>query len=137
MIAHLGVESQARILHRLNYLEKQGLLHEAIFSRDWAEMPVLHRLENKRVLLWADWRAVAHRFPTLRKAVRKLKARRPLKQCEHDMWMAILAKWAQWFGFDDLYNRFSWVGRWGRCPERVQEAWTEMRERCVDPFADE
>lgn len=135
MISRLGVESQPRILHRLRYMENEGLLHEVIFSRDWAELPVLHRVEDGRLLLWADWQMVAHRFPSLQKAVRKLKAGRPLKSFEYDMLMAVLAKWARWFGHMDLYKRFSWPGRWGRCTERVQRSWDEMRERCVDPFA--
>ncbi len=133
-IAKFGTWEAPRVAHRLHTLLRGGDVPHLL--REHGLDGVQWRVEQGKVLLFADWRQFGHRFPTLCRAVERFKAG-TARPHHLDCVQAILRTWARWYGHELAVPLTRvWGGRVARCKRvaRLEEAWMELRASGLEPL---
>lgn len=134
-IARLMKAPRRQPAYRLRSLHKRGLI-PALIDR--------HRLdveyggtESSSPTMFADWRSVAHRFPSIQRAVDRLKAGAGLSRPQLNLLRGVLRTWAVWHADGDpareaMAEKLAEPGAYSEA--RLRRDWREIRTWGVDPF---
>ena len=120
-------EPKERSWNRLRYLVSKRKVKPLIIGY---HLPV----QQRGKLLFADWRDVRGRFPTLCRTVEKFKDGRALSHIDRQYLRGIMRSWARWHGLDALAQRLNWAQ--AALDEALRGFYQELLDSGVDPFGD-
>lgn len=89
-------------------------------------------LQQRRGLLFCDWREVSGRFPGLVRAAKRLLNGRTLSFKDRQYLRGVMRAWAEWYGLESLSHRLKWAQ--AAKSEGLRAFYDEMLAAGIDPF---
>ncbi|NIR97528.1 MAG: hypothetical protein GWN54_13190 [Gammaproteobacteria bacterium] len=134
-IARLMKAPRRQPRYRLRSLHKRGRIPGLI---DRHQLDVEYAgTESSSPTLFADWRAVAHRFPSLLRATDRLRTGAALSRGQLNLLRSVLRTWAVWHADGDpareaMAAELAEPGAYSEA--KLRQGWREIRTWGIDPF---